>query len=91
MIDENKIRLQFPALHQKVNGKDLIYFDNAASSQKARTVLDSIAHYYSNDNANIHRGVHYLSQKATDKFEATRKSVQEFINAKNSCEIIFTK
>ena len=91
MIDKNKIRLQFPALHQKVNGKDLIYFDNAASSQKAKAVLDAISHFYSNDNANIHRGVHYLSQKATDKFEATRKSVQEFINAKKSCEIIFTK
>ena len=91
MMDGKKIRAQFPILHQKVNGKDLIYFDNAASSQKPQIVLNAIAHYYSHDNANIHRGVHYLSQEATDKFENTRKSVRTFINAKNSCEIIFTK
>jgi len=91
MIDGSKIRAQFPILHQKVNGKDLIYFDNAASSQKPQVVINALNHYYSNDNANIHRGVHYLSQEATDKFETTRKSVQAFINAKNSCEIIFTK
>ncbi len=91
MIGGSKIRAQFPTLHQKVNGKDLIYFDNAASSQKPQVVLDAISNYYHYDNANVHRGVHYLSQKATDKFENTRKSVQAFINAKNSCEIIFTK
>ena len=91
MIDGSKIRAQFPILHQKVNGKDLIYFDNAASSQKPQVVISALNHYYNNDNANIHRGVHYLSQEATDKFENTRKSVQAFINAKNSCEIIFTK
>ena len=91
MIDGSKIRAQFPTLHQKVNGKDLVYFDNAASSQKPQVVINALNHYYSNDNANIHRGVHYLSQEATDKFENTRKSVQAFINAKNSCEIIFTK
>ena len=91
MIDVGKIRAQFPTLHQKVNGKNLVYFDNAASSQKPQVVINTLNHYYSNDNANIHRGVHYLSQKATDKFENTRKSVQAFINAKNSCEIIFTK
>ena len=91
MIDESKIRAQFAILHQKVNGKDLIYFDNAASSQKPQVVINALNHYYSNDNANIHRGVHYLSQEATDKFENTRKSVQAFVNAKNSCEIIFTK
>jgi cysteine desulfurase/selenocysteine lyase len=91
MIDVGKIRAQFPTLHQKVNGKDLVYFDNAASSQKPQIVLDAISRYYSHENANIHRGVHYLSQEATDKFENTRKSVQAFINAKNSCEIIFTK
>ena len=91
MIDGNKIRAQFPTLLQKVNGKDLIYFDNAASSQKPQIVLNAIANYYSHDNANVHRGVHYLSQEATDKFETTRRSVQGFINAKNNCEIIFTK
>ena len=91
MIDGSKIRAQFPALHQKVNGKDLVYFDNAASSQKPQVVIDALTYYYNNDNANIHRGVHYLSQEATDKFENTRESVRTFINAKNSCEIIFTK
>ncbi|MEC9209693.1 MAG: cysteine desulfurase [Bacteroidota bacterium] len=91
MIDGSKIRAQFPTLHQKVNGKDLVYFDNAASSQKPQIVLNSIARYYSHDNANVHRGVHYLSQEATCKFEKTRTSAQAFINAKNSCEIIFTK
>ena len=91
MIDGSKIRAQFPALYQKVNGKELVYFDNAASSQKPQVVIDALTYYYNNDNANIHRGVHYLSQEATDKFENTRKSVRRFINAKNSCEIIFTK
>ena len=91
MIDVGKIRAQFPLLHQKVNGKDLVYFDNAASTQKPQVVMDALNHYYSNDNANIHRGVHYLSQEATDKFEDTRNTVKGFINAKNSCEITFTK
>jgi cysteine desulfurase/selenocysteine lyase len=91
MINEDKIRAEFPTLHQKINGSDLIYFDNAASSQKPQIVLNTISHYYSKDNSNVHRGVHYLSQKATDKFENTRTSIQEFINARNSCEIIFTK
>jgi cysteine desulfurase/selenocysteine lyase len=91
MIDVGKIRAQFPLLHQKVNGENLVYFDNGASTQKPQVVIDTIAQYYSNDNANIHRGVHYLSQKATDKFEETRDTVQAFINANKSCEIIFTK
>ena len=81
------IRADFPMLDEQ----NIAYLDSAASSQKPQLVLDSIANFYSTDNANIHRGVHYLSQEATDKFENTRKSVQEFINAKNSCEIIFTK
>jgi cysteine desulfurase/selenocysteine lyase len=91
MFDVSKIRTQFPILNQKVNGKDLIYFDNAASSQKPQSVINSLSYYYSNDNANIHRGVHYLSQEATDKYEDTRTSVQKFINAKKNYEIIFTK
>ena len=91
MIDVGKIRTQFPLLHQKVHGKDLVYFDNAASTQKPQVVINALNHYYSNDNANIHRGVHYLSQEATDKFEDTRNTVKGFINAKNSCEVTFTK
>ena len=91
MIDVCKMRAQFPLLHQKVNSKDLVYFDNGASTQKPQVVIDALNHYYSNDNANIHRGVHHLSQLATDKFEDTRNTVKGFINAKNSCEITFTK
>ena len=91
MIDVDKIRAQFPLLHQKVNGENLVYFDNGASTQKPQVVIDALSYYYSNDNANIHRGVHYLSQLATDKFEETRDTVQAFINANKSCEIIFTK
>ena len=91
MIDVGKIRTQFPLLHQKVNNKDLVYLDNGASTQKPQVVIDALNHYYSNDNANVHRGVHYLTQLATDKFEDTRNTVKGFINAKNSCEITFTK
>jgi cysteine desulfurase / selenocysteine lyase len=86
-----KIRNDFPALHQKVYNHPLIYFDNAASTQKPEVVINAIANYYRQDNCNIHRGVHYLSQKATEAFENTRKAVQSFINAPSSREIIFTK
>lgn len=91
MLDISKIRAQFPILDRKINGKDLVYFDNAASSQKPQVVLDSLTHYYNNDNANVHRGVHSLSQEATDKFEESRNVIQQFISAKHSHEIIFTK
>ncbi len=91
MIDIKKIRSQFPLLQQKINGNNLIYFDNGSTSQKPQIVLDSIKEYYTKNNANIHRGVHYLSQVATDKFENARTSIQSFINAKHSHEIIITK
>lgn len=86
-----EIREQFPALRQQVYGKNLIYFDNGATSQKPQVVLDAINRYYSKDNANIHRGVHFMSQRATTEFEEARKTIQRYINAKKSEEVIFTK
>lgn len=86
-----EIRQDFPALRQQVYGKNLIYFDNGATSQKPQSVLNAINQYYSMDNANIHRGVHHLSQKATDGFEASRRFIQSYMNARSSDEIIFTK
>jgi cysteine desulfurase / selenocysteine lyase len=86
-----EIREQFPALRQLIYGKNLIYFDNGATSQKPQPVLDAINLYYSKDNANIHRGVHYMSQKATSGYEEARKTVQSYLNAEKSEEIIFTK
>lgn len=85
------IRAQFPVLDQQVNGKPLIYFDNAATSQKPKSVIDALAHYYNMDNSNIHRGIHTLAERATSAYEATRKAAQAFINAPESEEIIFTK
>jgi cysteine desulfurase/selenocysteine lyase len=93
-IDNEKIkeiRNQFPILKEKVNGKPLIYFDNAATTQKPQVVIDAIVNYYSHQNANIHRGVHTLSQKATDAYEISRKKVATFINAPKSEQIIFTR
>lgn len=86
-----EIRQDFPALRQQVYGKNLIYFDNGATSQKPQLVLDAINQYYSMDNANIHRGVHHLSQKATSEYEEARETIRRFINAEKKEEIIFTK
>jgi len=86
-----EIREQFPALRQKIYGKNLIYFDNGATSQKPQVVIDAINRYYAVENANIHRGVHYLSQRATTEFEASRIRIQKHLNARKSEEIIFTK
>jgi cysteine desulfurase/selenocysteine lyase len=86
-----EIREQFPALRRQVYNKNLIYFDNGATSQKPQVVLDAIQKYYSRDNANIHRGVHYLSQKATNEYEQARRIIQAYIGAEKSEEIIFTK
>lgn len=86
-----EIREDFPALRQLIYGKNLIYFDNGATSQKPQSVLDAINRYYSKDNANIHRGVHHLSQKATSDYEASRKIITSYINAGSSDEVIFTK
>ena len=85
------IRAEFPILHRKVKGKNLVYFDNAATSQKPTAVIEALTHYYSHYNANIHRGLHTLADEATAAFEASRVAVQQFIHAENHEEIIFTK
>lgn len=90
MLDIQAIRQDFPILGQKVNGKPLVYFDNAATSQKPQVVIDAISEYYSTINANIHRGVHTLSQLATDAYEASRHAIQRHINAKHAYEVLFT-
>jgi cysteine desulfurase/selenocysteine lyase len=90
MLDIQKIRSQFPILSQKINGKPLVYFDNGATSQKPQIVIDAIVDYYSSYNANIHRGVHTLSQLATDAYEQARLKIQKHFNAKEFYEIIFT-
>ncbi len=90
MKDLTNIRADFPILSQKVNGKPLVYFDNAATSQKPQIVIDAITTYYQEINANIHRGVHTLSQLATDAYEKSRNTIQNHINARLSCEVIFT-
>jgi cysteine desulfurase/selenocysteine lyase len=90
MLDLQKIRSDFPILTQKVNGKPLVYFDNGATSQKPKVVIEAITKYYEEINANIHRGVHTLSQLATDAYEVSRQKIQNHINAKFSYEVIFT-
>ena len=85
------IRDQFPILHQKVHGHPLIYFDNAATSQKPLKVINAISEYYLQENSNIHRGAHYLSNQATEKYEKSREAVRRFINAESTEEIILTK
>jgi cysteine desulfurase/selenocysteine lyase len=90
-IDVEKIRKEFPILHQQVNGKDLVYFDNAATNQKPKKVIDALVEYYTGFNANIHRGIHTLAEKATKAFEQTRETAKEFINASSTQEVIFTR
>lgn len=90
-FDVQSIRKEFPILHQLINGKPLVYLDNAATSQKPRAVIDAIRNYYERDNANIHRGVHTLSQRATDHYEAAREVVRGFLNAGRASEIVFVR
>jgi len=90
IFDIDKIRADFPILHQNVNGKPWVYFDNGASAQKPLKVINALSDYYLHFHSNVHRGVHYMSQVATDKFEAARNTVQKFLNAKHSHEIIWT-
>jgi cysteine desulfurase/selenocysteine lyase len=91
IIDIKKIRKDFPILASKINGRPLVYFDNAATSQKPWSVIKAIENYYTHLNSNVHRGVHHLSQQATNAFEAARKKVAVFINAVHDHEVIFTK
>ena len=91
MFNVNKVRQDFPILSREVYGKPLIYLDNAATTQKPLCVLDAMRDEYLNVNANVHRGVHYLSQQATDLHEAARERVRQFINARKTEEIVFTR
>ncbi|HAT4391996.1 TPA: SufS family cysteine desulfurase [Legionella pneumophila] len=90
-FDVNKIRKDFPVLHQKINEYDLVYFDNAATTQKPKAVIDAIAQFYEKDNSNVHRGVHALSVRATEMYEAARAKVKRFINARSPRECIFVR
>jgi len=90
-VDWTKLRADFPILDQKVHGKPLVYFDNAATSQKPRAVIDALVRYYEHDNANVHRGIHELSNRATAGYEAARVRAAKFINARSADEIIFTR
>ena len=90
-IDVKKVRADFPVLHQTVNGKPLVYLDNASTSQKPQAVIDSLVQYYSADNSNVHRGVHTLSQRATDHYEEARTKVRNFLNAESDHEIIYVR
>ena len=91
MLNIANIRAQFPALHQEVHGQPLVYLDNGATTQKPQVVIDAIQQYYAEQNSNIHRGVHYLSQLATDAYEASRTCIQKHLNAQHTHEIIFTR
>ena len=90
-FDVDKVRSDFPILRRRVRGRALVYLDNAATSQKPQVVIDAIRRYYERDNANIHRGVHFLSEHATEEYEAARKNVQSFLNAADASEIIFVR
>ncbi len=90
-FDAARVRRDFPILEQRVHGKPLVYLDNAATAQKPRVVVDAIAHYYLTDNANIHRGVHLLSERATAEYERGREAVRRFLNARESREIVFVR
>lgn len=87
----SNVRADFPVLHQQVNGKPLVYLDNGATSQKPRSVIDALVHYYERDNSNVHRGLHALSMRATDAYEGARARIAKFINAADPAEIIFTR
>src|SRR3954471_12391111 len=90
-IDWSALRKDFPVLDQEVHGQPLIYFDNAATTQKPRAVLDALRNYYEHDNANVHRGIHELSNRAPAAFEAARALAARFINARSAEEIIFAR
>ena len=90
-IDAHRLRRDFPILNQEINGQPLVYLDSAATTQKPQVVIDAIVDYYTRNNANVHRGVHTLSQRATDDYERAREAVRRFINAPESCEVIYVR
>lgn len=89
--DVERVRKDFPALHQEVHGRPLVYLDSAATSQKPQAVIDALVHYYTHDNANVHRGVHVLSERATEAYENARASIQRHLNAASTTEIVFVR
>lgn len=90
-LNPEQIRKDFPALHQQVNGRDLVYLDNAATTQKPQQVIDRLIRYYTTENSNIHRGAHFLSQQATEAYEGARKTIRDFLNAPHERQVIFTR
>ena len=90
-FDIEKVRRDFPILHREVRGKRLVYLDNAATTQKPQAVIDRIVRYYTEENSNVHRGVHYLSEVSTEAYESARKIVKDFLNARDVKEIVFTR
>src|SRR5688572_17488186 len=90
-FDVFRVREEFPILKQTVHGKPLVYLDNAATAQKPQAVIDTLSRYYSEENANIHRGVHWLSEQSTNAFEQARAKAQRFLNATSPSEIVFTR
>ena len=91
VLDVSKIRADFPILKEKIHGKPLVYLDNGATSQKPQVVIDALNHYYSAENSNIHRGVHFLSERATEAYEVARQKIKSFVNAQSEQEIIFVR
>ena len=91
VLDVERVRADFPILQQKIRGKTLVYLDNAATSQKPRVLIEAISNYYEHENANIHRAVHYLSERATEAYEGARRTIHGFLNARSSNEIIFVR
>ncbi len=90
-FDVQKVRDDFPILRERVHGKKLVYLDNAATSQKPQVVIDTLRRYYEQDNANIHRGVHFLSERATEEYEGAREELRSFLNAADASEIVFVR
>src|SRR5688500_17106736 len=90
-LDVSAIRRDFPLLRQRIHGKPLVYLDNAATTQKPQAVLDALVHYYVEENSNVHRGVHSLSGRATDSYEAARETARRFLNAADANEIVFVR
>ena len=90
-FDVGRVRQDFPILKERVHGKPLVYLDNAATSQKPQAVIDALSRFYSKDNANVHRGVHYLAERATEEYEGARAKVQRFLNAEHASEVIFVR
>src|SRR5205085_3766325 len=90
-VDWQAVRKDFPILDQQVHGHLLVYFDNAATTQKPRAVVEALQHYYEHDNANVHRGLHELSSRATEAYEAARSRIAQYIGARSADEIVFTR